>query len=90
MKKSIMIPTAIAVLMSVAVSFGHFAKTDDGLSDLQLANAEALADDDEYSGKPCYNEGKYDYNWPDALVCGTPCQMQPWNPPMWGGVSHCQ
>ncbi|MDE6263912.1 MAG: NVEALA domain-containing protein [Paramuribaculum sp.] len=44
MKKKILVPAAIAALMGVG---GYFAKSattqNDGLSDLELANAEALA-----------------------------------------------
>lgn len=47
MKKQFMIPAAIAFLMGVGGYLGHAASTPaDDLSDLQLANAEALAEDE--------------------------------------------
>lgn len=50
MKKRIMIPAAIAALMGVGGYLAHRAiatTPTDGLSELELANAEALADDPE-------------------------------------------
>lgn len=46
-----MIPAAIVALMSVGAFFGYTSTPDEDLSDLQLANAEALADNDELD--PC-------------------------------------
>lgn len=46
--KKLLLPAAIAAMMGAGAYFGHANATpSDGLSDLQLANAEALANDDE-------------------------------------------
>ncbi len=50
MNKKMFVPAAIAALMGVGAYFGNATATPaEGLSDLQLENAEALANDDEDS-----------------------------------------
>ncbi|MDE7236241.1 MAG: hypothetical protein K2N66_00260 [Paramuribaculum sp.] len=51
MNKKMFVPAAIAAMMGVGAYFGNATATPaEGLSDLQLENAEALADDTE---TPC-------------------------------------
>lgn len=84
------ISIAVAVLMGTGLVLAKFTiPQDNALSEIQLANVEALVDN-EYSGKSCWSDGKYDADYPDALVCDNPCKMKPWNPPMFGGKSYCE
>lgn len=60
MKKPMLV-AATAALMGVALYLGHDTMTSpaDAVSDLQLANAEALADDSEALQPPCNNTSGY-------------------------------
>jgi hypothetical protein len=81
---------AAAVIAVAAIGWRcMLPTTPQPTSDIVLQNIEALTDD-EFTGKPCYSEGKYDIEKPEALVCDSPCKMKPWNTPLWGGVSYCQ
>lgn len=61
MKKKIIMPAAIAALMGIGVSSSPILTSHvDGLSDLQLANAEALAENEPSSGYGC---GYAAYEW---------------------------
>ena len=51
MKKKFFVTAAIAALMGVGAYFGHATEAPtEGLSDLELANAEALADPEWWAG----------------------------------------
>lgn len=89
MKKLFFSGIAIVTLSTAAFFATNFCQTDE-FTPLQLANIEALATEESYSGQPCYSGGEYDSTKPRALVCDVPCVMKPWNPPLFGGVSKCQ
>lgn len=89
MNKKILLPVAIAALMGVAYLAKPATAQTEGFSDIQLANVEALASEEDYYGKTCWSKGEYDVDYPDALVCDNPCKMKPWNPPIFGGKSTC-
>lgn len=60
--KKLLLPAAIAALMGAGAYFGHATATPtEGLSDLELANAEALADPEWWAG----------VEWADGCEPGT-------------------
>lgn len=79
--KKFLFPIATFAVISAGIymslSYTHTNKRE--LSNLQLSNIEALSTDEIEPGEPCYNEWKYDYNKPKAVVCGTPCKYEPAN-----------
>ncbi len=92
--KRFFISAAVAVMMGTCLVIGKFTvPQDNDFSEIQLANIEALTNN-EYSGKACWAKGSYDIDYPEALVCDTPCKMKPWNPPLFGswfgGMSYCE
>lgn len=90
MKTQIKLLTVSAAIMTIiGITDSNSTNSNVANDNISLANIEALSND-EYSGKPCYNKGNYNIDKPDALVCGTPCKMKPWNTPLWGGTSYCQ
>ncbi len=78
MKKKFMITAAIAALTLVGGYLGKAAINQaDGLSDLELANAEALADPNEGGSSeswPCWSELKDGKG--EAWRCGNPCKLE--------------
>lgn len=88
MKKLIFSCVVIAALSSVAF-FVDASKQIPELTPAQLANIEALAKGDDYSGKPCYVNGEYNADWPETLVCDSPCKMKPWKPSLFPTLSYC-
>ena len=61
---------AIVMLGGTNVYNAHKCET---LSDVALANVEALADDEDIApGSPCY-VGDYNSNFPEATKCAHPC-----------------
>lgn len=88
-KKSMFAAIAAIVAVSVAVGYsdqsGKYSR-----SNLAMANIEALTNEEDYSGKPCYNKGTYDISKPDVVVCGTPCKLEPTNLDWWQSTSKCQ
>lgn len=66
--KKFILPATLVAMMGVGAYFGHATATPtEGLSDLELANAEALADDTEKPGyayvHPVHTE------WYDGCNC---------------------
>ncbi len=78
MKIKFMITAAIAALALVGGYLGKAAINQaDGLSDLELANAEALADPNEGGSSeswPCWSELKDGKG--EAWRCGNPCKLE--------------
>ena len=61
---------AVVMLGGTNVYNAHKCET---LSDVALANVEALADDEDTApGSPCY-AGSYNSNFPEATKCAHPC-----------------
>lgn len=59
------------------------------MSDLAMANVEALASGENIgSGDPCWN-ADYDADKPKAVKCGTPCKYEPLDIHWWSGTSYC-
>lgn len=68
----------IAVMAAIAVTAGwNFSqsKNEVAMSDLALANVDALANDESGSGDPCY-KGGYDSSLPEATKCAHPCTTE--------------
>ena len=62
---------AIAIVMLGGTNV-YNAHTCETLSDVALANVEALADDEDTApGSPCY-AGSYNSNFPEATKCAHP------------------
>lgn len=66
--KKLLLPATLVAMMGVGAYFGHAtAAPTEGLSDLELANAEALAEDTEKSGyayvRPVHTD------WYDGCNC---------------------
>ena len=63
---------AIAIVMLGGTNVFNAQKCET-LSDVALANVEALADDEDTApGSPCY-AGSYNSNFPEATKCAHPC-----------------
>ena len=41
-----------------------------------LINIEALTNEEDHAGQPCYN-GDFDSKYPEVLKCGKPCKYEP-------------
>ncbi|MDE7150903.1 MAG: hypothetical protein K2O27_01430 [Candidatus Amulumruptor sp.] len=75
--KKLLLPAAIAAMMGVGAYFGHATEAPtEGLSDLELANAEALADD--------YEEGPVFTNWKEYKIECTYTKTTYWDLGIWG------
>lgn len=92
MKRRIFAATLVAILALgsyIAVQYHH---PGEKISNVTLANIEALADPSEFKirpGAPCYTSGHYDINSPDAVVCGNPCTVEPHYPGIIIHTSYC-
>lgn len=72
--KKLCIPATIVALVAVGVCFGHATATPSDESDLLLANAEALAQDDEGGSSTswlCWSQSKSSNG--GFWRCGNPC-----------------
>lgn len=70
--KFLKIAFAVTIAMVNGINFYNTQKSDT-LSDVALANVEALADDEDTApGSPCY-AGSYNSNFPEATKCAHPC-----------------
>lgn len=56
MKKKSFLIAAVAIIASVGSYFGYSTNQNNGLSDIQLANIEALASGEQGEKKTCYND----------------------------------
>jgi hypothetical protein len=76
MKKIILSGIALLAVAVVAAINVNLGSRSNELSDISLANVEALADPEcnAKQGDPCY-KGSYNSNLPLAVSCGTPCTM---------------
>jgi len=89
MKKKFFVPAAIATLMGVGAYFGHATATPDDESDFLLANAEALAQDNETDDSmTCVTEVTYTGGFTIALYC-TECTFL-WGYAEAGSYSRCK
>ncbi|MDE6588139.1 MAG: hypothetical protein K2K40_07360 [Paramuribaculum sp.] len=82
MNKKMFVPAAIAALMGVGGYLGNATATPaEGLSDLQLENAEALADDNEGD-----NTGSFEYpsGFPYSSTCNVAIGSN------WLGTTRCK
>ena len=80
---------AIAIVMLGGTNV-YNAHTCETLSDVALANVEALADDEGINpGDPCYNKSTYDANKPLAVKCGSPCKFEHLDINFWETTSWC-
>ena len=90
--KRILFSVAIAAALG-AGSFAGFRALNPAerqLSDIELANIEALAEDEnDFEGETCYNSGKYNADSPKTVVCDNPCKLKNWNPGLWPTTSFC-
>ena len=96
MKKKILGIIAFAAIAAVAGWNYNQNINNVNLSDLALENVEALAgvifeenDMNDFSGKPCYNSGKFNSDKSDVLKCGTPCKYEPTDLGMFPTTSYC-
>ena len=94
MKKKIFLGV-FALALLATVGFGvkkSMMSSDAGLSDLALANVEALAQGEGGGinrGDPCYSDGNYNADKPSAVVCGNPCKYLPWAVVWFPKTSYC-
>lgn len=66
----------VAAIVLVSGSNVFNAQNSETLSDVALANVEALANNEDTGpGSPCY-KGDYDSNLPEATKCDHPCTKQ--------------
>ena len=80
----------VAAIVLVSGSNVFNAQNSETLSDVALANVEALANDEGIKpGDPCYNNSTYDVNKPLAVECGTPCKFEHLNINFWETTSWC-
>ena len=89
MKSKFVKVTFVAAIVIVSGINVFNAQKSDVLSDIVLANVEALAGD-EHSGKKCYSSGEYDIDEPEVLKCGIPCRYEPTDLPWFPSTSYCQ
>lgn len=77
-----------------AVSFNLFvsSSSDCEVSALELANIEALSEDESSiePGDACYSDWEYDAEKPKAVVCGTPCKYEYANINFFQTTSYCK
>jgi len=66
----------LAIAATAAFNVNFNMNKSDKLSSIALANIEALADGEIKSGDPCYNNTRYNINYPKSVVCGTPCKYE--------------
>lgn len=85
MKKYIL-TTAFALVASFAA---YQTQHKIQLSDIALANVEALANTEIQPGEPCYNKSEYDANKPLAVKCDSPCHFEHLNIDFWESTSFC-
>ena len=73
MNKKVFKVAFVAAIALVSVINVFNAQKSDVLSDIALANVEALASgEDTGAGSPCY-KGSYNSNFPEATKCANPC-----------------
>jgi len=95
MRKTILSAALItAVATGSYLGFNATSTNSEQLSDIMLDNIEALAGNESnntesLSGSPCYNSGKFDIEYPEAVVCGNPCVRQNHDPGFWSSTSYC-
>jgi hypothetical protein len=59
-------------------------------SEFELANIEALANEEPFQGEPCYSSGTWNSDKPKVVVCGTPCHLEPMSLGIFPSISYCQ
>ena len=71
MKKTM--KAAFVVAVAAVIGYGVYENQQaDTMSDMMLANVEALASGEANVGDPCY-KGGYNSNLPEATKCAHPC-----------------
>lgn len=89
MKKNILKLVFASAFALVAGYSVYASQQEVEMSDLAMANVEALANDENIgSGDPCWN-ADYDADKPKAVKCGTPCKYEPLDIHWWSGTSYC-
>ena len=89
MKKNILKLVFASVSALVAGYSVYASQQEVEMSDLAMANVEALASGENIgSGDPCWNVN-YDADKPKAVKCGTPCKYEPLNIHWWSGTFYC-
>lgn len=91
MKKKIF-GAVLITAMAVAAGWNfNQSKNETQLSDLTLANVEALAHEEGIqSGDACYSDGKYDANEPKVVVCAESCYYESRDLPWFPSKSYCK
>lgn len=82
----------VIAVVAIAAVIGHNvfkSQKNVKLSDLVLANVEALAGGEIGSGDPCYSDGKYNIDKPEVVKCGTPCKYEHLELPFFPSTSNC-
>ena len=75
----------LAMVVTVSGMNVYSFKHDSSMSDMTLANVEALANDEGIAaGSPCY-VGNFNSNMPSATKCANPCYLERCS----GTVDHC-
>ena len=73
--KKIMKIAFVAAFAAVA-GYGVYAnQQSEAMTDLMLANVEALANGEASAGDPCY-KGSYNSSLPEAVKCAQPCTKE--------------
>lgn len=89
MKKNILKLVFASAFALVAGYSVYASQQEVEMSDLAMANVEALASGENIGpGDPCWN-ADYDADKPKAVKCGSPCKYEPLNIHWWSGTSYC-
>lgn len=81
---------ALALLATTGWGVNKSMSNNAGLSDLALANVEALANNESpQSGDPCYSSGRFDLDEPKVVVCDNPCKLKNWRLGWFPSKSYC-
>lgn len=68
--------TMFVTAFVAAIGYGIYTNQEKNvMSDLMLANAEALANDEASAGDPCY-KGSYNSSFPKTVKCAYPCTVE--------------
>lgn len=75
MKKNILKVALVATIVATAGYGVYENQKQETMSDVMLANVEALAEGEASAGDPCY-KGSYNSALPEAVKCAQPCKKE--------------
>ena len=91
MRKKILGASFVVAMAAIAGYNTYANQTKIEMSDMALANVEALANDNGEikSGDPCYSNSTYNADFPKVVKCGVPCKHSPEKIPFLAEISYC-